>query len=335
MSRSPDRATITRMTEAPALRGRLAEDVRDGLSGAQKHLPSKYFYDARGSELFERITELPEYYLTRKETSILERDADAIMDALRPGELVEIGSGSSRKTRILLEAMHRAGGGDRYVPLDVSDAALRAAADALVESYPWLTVRAIRGDLKTDLASIPRHGRRLVIFLGSTIGNLHPEERLTFYRRVRTMLTADDRLMVGYDLVKKKELLERAYNDSSGVTAEFNRNILAVVNRELGAAFPIEEFRHVSRYDDAEDRIVSGLAASRAMTVPVPGAGIEVHLDEGEVIRTEISAKFTREIVVGEMEACGLALESWRTDDDGWFALAVSTRSDERMEDGR
>jgi L-histidine N-alpha-methyltransferase len=174
-----------------------------------------------------------------------------------------------------------------------------------------------------------------VIFLGSTIGNLHPEERITFYRRVRTMLNEGDFLMVGYDLVKQKDLLEKAYNDSRGVTAEFNKNILEVVNRELGAEFPVDDFRHVSRYDEEEAWIVSGLVASRAMTIPVPGAGLDVRLRAGETIRTEISAKFTREVVVRELDAGGLVLDSWRTDDEDWFALGVSRGGPEHTEDGR
>ncbi|MDH3285232.1 MAG: L-histidine N(alpha)-methyltransferase, partial [Acidobacteriota bacterium] len=300
------------------------DDVRDGFRADPKRIPSKYHYDARGSELFERITELPEYYLTRTETTILERVADEIMRTARPEELVELGSGASPKTRLLLETMRRQSGGHRYVPFDVSEDAMRRSALALATRYAWLDVNGFLGDLHTDLHAIPREGRRILAFLGSTIGNFEPDEARSFYRQVAGILAEGDRLLVGYDLVKDRATLEAAYNDTAGITEEFSRNVLRVINRELDADFPADDFVLATGYHEERARIESGLRSPAAMTVRIAAIDMRVELAAGEIIRTEISAKFTRERVARDLAACGLELERWDTDADGWFALALS-----------
>jgi len=304
--------------------GQLAEDVRTGLRATPKSLPPKYFYDARGSELFEEITRLPEYYLTRAESEILEAVTDRLVDRLRPGELVELGSGSSRKTRLLLEAMHRHRSGHRYAPLDVSEDALAGAADALSSSYPWLEFEGFVGDFTADLPRVPRHGRRLLAFLGSTIGNLGPADRAALLGGVAGALATGDRFLLGVDLVKDRAVLEAAYDDAAGVTAEFNRNVLRVLNRELRAGIPLEAFEHVAFYDAKRARIEMRLRARRALTVRFPTLELEVGFAAGEELRTEISCKFTRPLVKRELAAAHLHLESWHEDSAHRFACAVA-----------
>jgi len=299
------------------------EEVREGLSQAQKTLPSKYLYDGRGSELFEQITRLPEYYPTRAETEILELHAGDLIATARPEELTELGSGASRKTQLLLEAMHEAGTGDRYVAFDVSEDAIQGAAEGLAVGHPWLEVRGVIGDFEEDLAKIPRGGRRLVAFLGSTIGNLDPEARLGFLRRVAGMLEEGDTFLLGTDLVKPREILEPAYDDAAGVTADFNRNVLRVLNRELGADFPAEEFEHVARWVPELSRVELHLRCPRDLVVHFEGRDFEVPLAGGEEIRTEISTKFTRDGVIEECAAAGLELQLWETDAAGRFALSL------------
>jgi L-histidine N-alpha-methyltransferase len=315
---------MTRITVPREFREQLVDDVREGLLNDPKSLPSKYFYDKRGSELFEEITSQPEYYLARVETDILERHAPRLMSELQPEEIFEIGSGSSRKTRLLLEAMHDEGSGDRYVPFDVSEDALIDAARRLSGSYPWLEIDAVSGDFHTDLPLVERKGRRLVAFLGSTIGNLRPEEVDAFYRDLARMLRDDDAVLIGYDLIKDTSLLEAAYNDGGGVTAEFNRNILRVVNDQLDADFPLEDFEHVSRYLPERSRIESGLRARRNMNVSISAIDDSISLERGEIIHTEISAKFERQPVERRMGECGLELTHWITDDEEKFALGVA-----------
>ena len=315
--------TIDRYRTEDELAGRIAHDVGAGLADAPRELPPKYFYDGRGSELFEEITRLPEYYPTRAETAILETLAGPFMARLAPRELVEIGSGSSRKTRLLIEAMHDAGG-NRYVGFDVSEDAVRAAAKSLRKDYPWLEVHGVIGDFDRDLRRIPRGPRRCVAFLGSTIGNIRPSERTTFLRSLRSLLQDDDRLLLGVDLVKDSETLERAYDDSAGVTAEFNKNVLAVINAELDADFDLDQFDHVARWDPDQAWIEMALRTRTAQTVHIPGAELELRLEAGEEIRTEISCKFTRESVEQAFAGADLEIESWNTDPRGLFALVVA-----------
>lgn len=300
----------------------LAEDARRGLASSPKTLPAKYFYDARGSELFERITRLPEYYLTRAETSILERCADELVALARPRELVEIGAGFSRKTRLLLDALGRHGG-KRFVPFDVAPDALRAAGERLVAELPWLEVLGVVGDFERHLAAIPRSGPRLVCFLGSTIGNLSAEERVPFLRSVRAMLERGDRFLLGVDLVKPRARLHAAYNDAEGVTELFNKNVLLVLNRALGARFDPGDFAHRAFYDPKLERIEMRLVALRRIEVRLAKLGLEVVLEPTEELHTEISCKFRREVVAAAFKEAGLVLERWLTDEPGDFALAL------------
>jgi L-histidine Nalpha-methyltransferase len=316
--------TMTRLSPQTDRMEQLARDVRQGLGATPKWLPPKYFYDARGSELFEEITRLPEYYLTRAEREILESITDGLAGRLRPGEVVELGSGSSRKTRLLLEAMHRHHGGRRYAPLDFSADALEGAAAALTASYPWLEFDGFVGDFTADLPRVPRRGRRLLAFLGSTIGNLDLDERAALLGAVVAALRPDDRFLLGVDLVKDPAVLEAAYDDAAGVTAEFNRNMLRVLNRQLGADIPLDAFEHVAVYDPDHARIEMRLRALRDLTVTFPTLDLEVGFAAGEELRTEISFKFTRAGVEGELAAAGLRLESWHEDAGHRFACAVA-----------
>jgi len=317
---------IRRLSEPAAVRDEMAADVVAGLTGSEKWLPPKYFYDARGSELFEDITRLPEYYPTRAELEILERHAADLMAAARPTEVLELGSGSSRKTRLLLEAMHDLGTGSRYVPLDVSEDALRGAAEALTADEPWLEVEGLVGDFHADLDHLPPSPGRLVAFLGSTIGNLDPTERTAFLASVAASLGAADRFLVGVDLVKDPGTLEAAYDDAAGVTAEFNRNVLVVLNRELGANFDVGAFEHVAAYDKENAWIEMRLRATRAMEVTFPTLDLTVSFGSGEEMRTEISCKFTPDGFQAELAAAGMVTERWLTDEEERFGLALARR---------
>jgi L-histidine N-alpha-methyltransferase len=307
----------------------LANDVLDGLTRPFKEIPPKHFYDARGSELFERICELPEYYPTRAEREILLANADAIVQATGAGELVELGSGSADKARILLEAMSAAGTLRRYIPVDVSESALEAAAIELVDEFDELTVHGVIGDLERHLDRVPRPRGgtpRIVALLGGTIGNFLPGTRRRLLREIGTLLGPGDRLLLGTDLVKDPAVLEAAYDDSEGVTAEFNRNVLHVINRELDADFALDAFEHVAFFDRRHDWIEMRLRARRPCTVLVSGIGLRVEFAAGEDLRTEISAKFTRARVEADLQAAGLGLERWYTDSDRLFALSLAQR---------
>jgi L-histidine Nalpha-methyltransferase len=311
--------------ERPGSRGggeNLASDVRDGLTRELKELPPKYFYDARGSELFDRITTLPEYYPCRAEREILNRRAPAIVAESDARELVELGSGTASKTRALLYAMAGAGSLERYVPFDVDHSVVERCAAELVELYPGLSVHGVVGDFEHHLAYIPDGDRRLFAFLGGTIGNLYPDERAGFLQRVRGLMGPTDGLVIGTDLVKDRSVLEAAYNDSGGVTAEFNRNVLRVVNDGLDADFDPQAFEHVAFFDEANSWIEMRLRARGAQTVRVNGAQLEVRFEDGEEMRTEISAKFTRDAVERELEAAGMGLDGFHTDENGLFGLA-------------
>ena len=301
----------------------LASDVRDGLSASPKELPPKWFYDDRGSKLFDEITRLPEYYPTRAERSILEARAADIAAATGADTLVELGSGTSEKTRLLLSALGEAGALTRFVPFDVSEQTLRDAAEAIAAEYGVL-VHAVVGDFERHLAMLPDGGRRLVAFLGGTIGNLTPDVRAGFLAEIAAGLGPDDALLLGTDLVKDVDRLEAAYDDAAGVTAEFNRNVLRVVNRELDADFDPDAFAHVALFDPEEEWIEMRLRATRPMTAHVNALDLTVHFDTDEEMRTEISAKFRQPGVESELESAGLTMTNWWTDEAGDFALSLS-----------
>ena len=307
----------------------LANDVLDGLTRPFKEIPPKHFYDARGSELFERICELPEYYPTRAERAILLARADGIVRRTRAGELVELGSGSAEKARILLGAMARAGTLRRYVPLDVSETALEAAAEELVEEFDELEVRGVIGDFERHLGNVPEPGGtpRIVALLGGTIGNFLPGTRRRMLRDIGKLLGPHDRLLLGTDLVKDPSVIEAAYDDAEGVTAEFNRNVLRVINRELDADFSPEAFDHVAFFDRKHEWVEMRLRSRRPCTVLVGDLGLRVDFAAGEELRTEISAKFTRARVEADFHAAGLELDAWYTDPDELFALSLAARA--------
>jgi L-histidine Nalpha-methyltransferase len=303
----------------------LVEDVRDGLTRSLKELPPKYFYDERGSELFDQITTLPEYYPTRCERQILNRHAPEIVGASAAEELVELGSGTASKTRALLYAMAGSGSLRRYVPFDVDPSVVESCAHELTELYPGLEVHGVVGDFSRDLDCIPGGQQRLFAFLGGTIGNLLPAERKLFLRQLREQMDRGDRLVIGTDLVKDRSVLEAAYNDSAGVTAEFNRNVLRVINEGLDANFDPDAFEHVAFFDEANSWIEMRLRANGAQRVRIDGADLEVTFADGEEIRTEISAKFTRSAVERELRAAGLRLDEFFTDGSKLFGLAFAS----------
>ena len=327
------RIEMLRLAVDDTWRAQLADDVAAGLERPPYSLPPKYFYDARGSQLFEDITRLPEYYQTRAETSILERIVDDLATEVGPVEVVELGSGSSRKTRLLLEAMHGRCGGHRYVALDVSEAALCAAGNDLVGDYPWLDVCGVVGDFDHHLPYVPRTGPGIVAFLGSTIGNLAPPEQAQLIGEIAASMRPDDVFLMGADLVpsdgsgKSEQRLVSAYDDAAGVTAEFNRNVLHLLRRELDAEVDVDAFAHLALYNRAEARIEMHLRAEEPTAICVPKLGIVAPFAPGETLMTEISCKFTREAVADVFACAGLTLERWETDAAGWFALALGRRT--------
>ncbi|MEU6305582.1 L-histidine N(alpha)-methyltransferase [Streptomyces chartreusis] len=312
---------LTRNLPEDATDAALRADVLKGLTGTPKTLPPKWFYDAQGSELFEKITELPEYYPTRAEREILVDRAGEIAAATGARTLVELGSGSSEKTRFLLDALT---GLHTYVPVDVSESALTQAGHALVEERPGLDVHALIADFTGGMALPDTPGPRLVAFLGGTIGNLLPAERAVFLASVRALLSPGDALLLGTDLVKDEQVLVEAYDDAAGVTAAFNKNVLTVIDRELGADFDPGAFEHVAVWDRDNEWIEMRLRSRTAQTVKVPALDLAVHFAAGEEMRTEVSAKFRRDGVRAELSAAGLELAHWWTDGQGRFALSLS-----------
>ena len=302
----------------------LRDDVLKGLTADPKWLPPKWFYDARGSDLFEEITRLPEYYPTRAEREILATRAPDIAALTRAETLAELGSGSSSKTTLLLDALQAAGTLRRYDPIDVSEAALAASSTQLQERYPELTIHAVVTDFEEHLAIPDSAGTRLLVVLGGTIGNLLPEERSVFLARVRAGLRPGEWLLLGTDLVKDPDTLVAAYDDAAGVTAEFNKNVLAVVDRELNADFDPDDFEHVALWDASAEWIEMRLRARRELTVRLQELDLVVSFDAGEELRTEISAKFRREGVERELAAAGFALRRWWTDSEGRFGLSLA-----------
>ena len=330
----------------------LRADARAGLTASPKQLPPKWFYDERGSELFEEITRLPEYYPTRAERDILRDAAPAIAAASRARTLVELGSGSSEKTRLLLDALtgsQPGAGGERdggqsgqpgggpgtlglFVPVDVSESALVAAGRAVLAEYPGLAVRAMVSDFEEHLgmAAIGGDdgtGPRLVAFLGGTIGNLFPAQRAAFLTRLRAEMRNGDTLLLGTDLVKDPATLVAAYDDPAGITAAFNKNVLTVLNRELDADFDPGLFGHVAVWDPVNEWIEMRLRSATSQEVRVPGIGLTVRFEEGEEMRTEVSAKFRRDGIAAELAAAGFAMRHWWTDPAARYGLSLSEPS--------
>jgi L-histidine Nalpha-methyltransferase len=304
----------------------MAHEVRTGLTAKPKELAPKYFYDERGSQLFEQITELPEYYPTRAEREILSTRCGEILTAAgSPRTLIELGSGSAAKTRHLLTAMEEAGCLELFVPVDISEEITHATAASLVEEYPGLSVSGLVCDFEQDLELIPEaEGGRLIAFLGGTIGNLYPDARRDFLARIAGLLGPEDRLLLGTDLVKETARLEAAYNDPAGVTAEFNKNVLSVLNRELGADFDPEGFEHIARYDEEQAWMDIGLRSVVDQTVRIDGLDLTVRFAAGERMRTEISAKFTRGRLEQIYRDSGLEMSGWFTDSAGDYALSLA-----------
>jgi L-histidine N-alpha-methyltransferase len=316
--------TLALHTVGMDARRAVGEEVRDGLTSRPKRLPSRCFYDERGSRLFDAITELPEYYLTRTEADLLDRHAREIVQLIRPEALVELGAGTCTKTRLLIQAGRALGCLRQFVPFDISESVIREASQDLVLRFPGLHVYGLIGDFGAHLASIPRLGRQLVVFLGSTIGNFEPAGRRALLRRVRALIQPDDRFLLGVDLVKDVGELQAAYNDSQGVTAEFNLNLLTALNHELDADFDVDGFEHVAFFDATRSRIEMHLRSRRRQTVRLPALDMVVTFAEGELVRTEISTKFTRASVSDCLAEAGMRLERWFTDPAGRFALALA-----------
>jgi L-histidine N-alpha-methyltransferase len=304
----------------------LREDAVRGLTATPKRLSPKWHYDARGSALFDEITRLPEYYLTRCERAILETNAADIAREARAGTLIELGSGTSAKTRLLLSAMRDAGTLDRFVPFDVDEATLRAAAVAVVAEYPGVAVHAVVGDFERHLPLLPRGGTRMVAFLGSTIGNLEPAVRARFLADLAVALEPGDSLLLGVDLLKSPDRILAAYDDPGGVTAEFSRNVLRVMNARLGADFDPDAFDHVPRWDAEHEWVDVRLRARTAQAVRIPRLALDVRFAAGEEIHTEISAKFRRDRIAAELREAGLDVRRWWTDPSEGFGVALADR---------
>jgi L-histidine N-alpha-methyltransferase len=309
-------------TPAP-LGADMGTEIREALAGNPPSLPCKYFYDDRGSRLFQEITRLPEYYQTRTEESILERVAEELVAAVGARELVELGSGSGRKIRLLLDAMARAGRLERCVLFDINERDLEQSVRALGRDYPQARVRGVVGDFTQGLDGIGPGGGRIAALFGGTIGNLHPRDVPPFLARVADLLEEGDGFLVGLDLVKDKRVLEAAYNDAAGVTARFNRNILQVMNDRLGADFDPSAFDHVAFYDEQNAWIEMRLRARRAQRVRIPDAGVDLRLAPGDEIRTEISCKYSRASLEAKLPGTGLRLGQWHADQASQFALAL------------
>jgi L-histidine N-alpha-methyltransferase len=320
---TPPRYRLDVHSDEAQFLARMADDVRRGLTARPRWLPPKYFYDEAGGRLFERITELPEYYLTRAEESILRDIAGPLVGRLRPRDFVELGPGSCRKVRVLLDALPRSVG-VRYVAVDVGRDGLTLAATALAEEYPSVHVHAVVGDFERHLACLPPpSGRRLVLFFGSTIGNFDPPARRALLAGIRRLLGADGRLLLGVDLVKDRGVLEAAYDDAAGVTAEFNRNVLRHVNHVVDGDFRPEAYRHHAFYNADAGRIEMHLLAGAPQHVRLRSLGLALDFDEGDGIWTESSYKFTRDGTEAVLAEAGLEPEEWHTDAEGRFGLVL------------
>jgi len=301
----------------------MLRDVQQGLSHKPRQLSPKYFYDERGSELFEEITQLPEYYLTRAERSLLESRIPGIIARAQPCSLVELGAGSATKTRIILDQMRINGCAECYVPVDVSKDFLEATAIQLRADYADIQIMPVVSDITEPFALPPLASPTLVAFLGSTIGNFPRPQAVSLLSHIAQAMGSTDRFLLGADLIKDASVIDRAYNDSRGVTAAFNLNILERLNRELGADFPVADYEHRAFYNGQQHRVEMHLVARRPHTVTIPGIG-EISLDAGESIRTELSYKYDRTILEDILCASGLVMEQWMPAEDGSFALALA-----------
>ncbi|TQR83217.1 L-histidine N(alpha)-methyltransferase [Mycobacterium hodleri] len=318
--------SLSNYLAADAAAHALRRDVRDGLTSSPKSLPPKWFYDATGSDLFDQITRLPEYYPTRAEAEILRAHGADVAASSGADTLVELGSGTSEKTRILLDAMDQAGSLRRFIPFDVDATILESAGAAIGAEYPGVEIDAVCGDFEEHLGKIPLVGRRLVVFLGSTIGNLTAGPRAEFLAALADSLQPGDTLLLGTDLVKDVDRLVRAYDDSAGVTAAFNKNVLAVVNRELDADFDLDAFEHVARWNPDELRIEMRLRATSPQRVRIAGLDLTVDFAAGEEMLTEVSCKFQPDGVAEELAAAGLRRIAWWTDAAGDFGLSLAVK---------
>ena len=304
----------------------LRRDVLDGFRSSPKSLPPKWFYDSVGSDLFDQITRLPEYYPTRTEAQILRARSAEIASVTGADTLVELGSGTSEKTRILLQALHHGGALRRFVPFDVDAGMLSAAGAAIQREYPKIEITAVCGDFEEHLSEIPDGGRRLFVFLGSTIGNLTPGPRAEFLAALAAVMRPGDSLLLGTDLVKDTDRLIAAYDDAAGVTAQFNRNVLAVINRELDADFDVDAYRHVARWNGEEERMEMLLRSERAQQVRIAALDLTVEFAAGEQILTEVSCKFRADAVAVELARAELRRTRWWTDDAGDFGLSLAVK---------
>lgn len=320
------RVRVDRLFDEADRRSALYDATFWSLRERPKSLPPVWLYDERGSRLFDEITRLPEYYLTRRETEILVRRSAEIAARTRARTLVELGSGTSEKTKLLLDALDAVGTLESFMPLDVSEEVLRASADAIARRYRAIGVHAIVADFERHLGALPDGEERIVSFLGSTIGNFDPSRRARLLEAIADVLGPSDALLLGLDLVKSPERLESAYDDSRGVTEAFIRNGLGAVNRELGAGFRQEELEYVARWDPEHERMDIGFRARRAHEIAIPRLDVSVALAAGEALRLEISSKFRRQGLERELAAAGLRLDDWWTDGAGDFALALARR---------
>lgn len=306
-----------------SFRSEIIKDVSTGLNASRKSIPSKYFYDERGSQLFEEICTLPEYYPTRTEMSILELSAPIIMKSFERGDIVELGSGANWKIRMLLDAAGPSKlSGLRYIPVDVSETALTEASEELLKVYPELEVLGIVADFTLHMDAVPCDRRKLIFFLGSTIGNFNEKKREEFLELVAGTMNERDSFLVGFDMLKPEATIEAAYNDTRGVTSEFNKNILRVINRELNADFKPSHFDHVAFFNRDRERIEMHLRANRNTTVNIDDLELELNIDKNETIHTENSCKFSRDGVRHLVKKSGLDIMNWYSDDKGWFSLA-------------
>jgi L-histidine Nalpha-methyltransferase len=325
-TRTTDRVSIEVSLPPGGPLSGMAADVRAGLTCPFKEVSPRYFYDERGSHLFEVITQLPEYYPTRCERAILESRSAEIVAAAEPRALIELGSGSAKKTRVLLDAMCAAGSLETYCPVDISEQITRETAIRIAEEYPGVEVRGVVCDFELDLERVPVGGPRTIALLGGTIGNFEPQQRAGFLRRVANLLGDDDRFLLGTDLVKDRETLEAAYDDAQGVTAEFNKNVLAVINRELGADFDLDAFDHRAYWDSDNLWMDIRLRSLEDQIVNVSALELLVPFRRGEEMRTEISTKFARPGLEGIYAEAGLEMTEWWTDPEGLFALSLAKR---------
>ncbi len=305
-----------------------AADIIDGLQANQKYIPSKYFYDATGSELFELICELPEYYQTRTELELLTKHATEVLDGFGPGNLIELGSGSNKKIRIFLDALgsHRLHG-ICYIPVDVCHEALVKSSGELQNQFPDLNVQPLIGDLTKKF--IGGHGAspKLILFFGSTIGNLDEDETDVFLKNIARSMNPGDRFLVGLDMVKSIDILEAAYNDSLGVTARFNKNILKVINREIGAEFEPDLFKHLAYFNEQHCQIEMHLVAKEDHLIRLTLFDISFLIRRGETIRTEICRKFGRDSADQMFRRAGMRIDRWYSDPNGWFSLVEVVRA--------